>query len=68
MVGEASFSGNGTRQQGQIAKRGSTAEQPKPAKDLSRKRRFSKPVRLGIMIAVPIALWTAIYMAVRELF
>lgn len=67
-MGEVSFGGNETGQHGKIAKRGSAAKQTKRSRVRNGNRRFSRPVRLAIMIGVPIALWTAIYMAVRELF
>jgi hypothetical protein len=31
-------------------------------------RKFARPVRLGIMLGLPIGLWTIIYLAARRLF
>jgi hypothetical protein len=31
-------------------------------------RKFARPVRLGIMLGVPVGLWTIIYLAARRLF
>jgi hypothetical protein len=68
MAGQVSLGKEVRNHQGSIANRIAGRKKLQVLRTAQDDGKFPRPVRLAIIIGVPMILWSAIYIAVRELF